>query len=185
LAFAVAGVALSWALIGFAGLESYPRLLDELSRLEQWKSYSAVAFGLVLGLTAGEARALALAACAITLVGILLLRLRKENPGADRQAFVLAVGAAFLFSPIIWTHYLALLIVPIAITRRPLTPLWFVPLAMWATPGQSDGHAWQVLLGLSVWIVVLTASLRPAWPHASLRRRAEASPAPVYAPAEL
>ena len=185
LGLAVAGVALSWALIGFAGLGSYPRLLDELSRIEQWKSYSAVAFGLVLGLTAGEARALALAACAITLVGIMLLRLRKENPDADRQAFVLAIGAGFLFSPIIWTHYLALLVVPIAITRRTLTPLWFVPLAMWATPGQSDGHAWQVVLGLSVWIVVLTASLRPAWPQLSFHRRAETPLASVYAPAEL
>jgi alpha-1,2-mannosyltransferase len=185
LALAVIGVALSWALIGFAGLGSYPRLLDELSRLEQWKSYSAVAFGLVLGLSAGEARALALGACAIVLVAIVLLRLRKGSADADRQAFVLAIGAAFLFSPIIWTHYLALLVVPIAITRTTLTPLWFVPLAMWATPGQSDGHAWQVVLGLSVWMVVLAASLRPAWRPSPLRRRPEAMPARVYAPAEI
>ena len=35
LGLALAAVALSWALIGFAGLTSYPRLLDQLSRLEQ------------------------------------------------------------------------------------------------------------------------------------------------------
>jgi alpha-1,2-mannosyltransferase len=181
-ALVVATVAVfgSWALIGFAGLGSYPRLLDVLSRLEQWKSYSAVAFGLVLGLSAGEARALALIACAVVLVGIVLsVRLRPGNPDADRQAFILAIAAAFLFSPIIWMHYLAILVVPIALTRRTLTPLWFVPLAMWATPGQSHGHAWQVTLGLLVWVVVLAASLRPAWPLPAFRRR------PVPVPASL
>jgi alpha-1,2-mannosyltransferase len=177
---AAAGVVLSWALIGFAGFTSYPRLLNELSRLEQWKSYSAVAFGLVLGLTPGEARAAALVACAITLVGVVILARRSPRAAdADRRAFVLALGAAFLFSPIVWTHYLALLVVPIAIARRTLTPLWFVPLAMWATPGQSNGHAWQVALGLSVWVVVLAASLEPTWQRPLfLRRRAEALAAP-------
>jgi glycosyl transferase family 87 len=170
----IAGVAVlgSWALIGFAGLGSYPRLLDVLSRLEQWKSYSAVAFGLVIGLSAGEARVLALAACVVVLVGVVLsVRLRPGNPDADRQAFILAIAAAFLFSPILWMHYLAILVVPIALTRRTLTPLWFVPLAMWATPGQSHGNAWQVILGLLVWVSVLVASLRPSWPLPAFRRR--------------
>jgi alpha-1,2-mannosyltransferase len=180
LGLATVGVLLSWALIGFAGLTSYPRLLDELSRLEQWKSYSAVAFGLVLGLTPGEARTLALAACAVALVGVVLVA-RRRSPDADRQAFVLALTAAFLFSPIVWTHYLALLVVPIAITRRTLTPLWFVPLAMWATPGQSNGHAWQVVLGLSVWIVVLAASL--VQPPLGRRSRAQRR-AGAYVPAQ-
>ena len=173
-ALLVAGVAVlgSWALIGFAGLGSYPRLLDVLSRLEQWKSYSAVAFGIVLGLSAGEARVLALAACVVVLIGVVLsVRLRPGNPDADRQAFILAIAAAFLFSPIIWMHYLAILVVPIALTRRTLTPLWFVPLAMWATPGQSHGNAWQVILGLLVWVGVLAASLRSSWPLPAFRRR--------------
>lgn len=173
-ALLIAGVAVlgSWALIGFAGLGSYPRLLDVLSRLEQWKSYSAVAFGIVLGLSAGEARVLALAACVVVLVGVVLsVRLRPGNPDADRQAFILAIAAAFLFSPIIWMHYLAILVVPIALTRRTLTPLWFVPLAMWATPGQSHGNAWQVILGLLVWVCVLAASLRSSWPLPAIGRR--------------
>jgi hypothetical protein len=178
LVIAVVAVFGSWALIGFAGLGSYPRLLDVLSRLEQWKSYSAVAFGLVLGLSAGEARALALVACAVVLVGVVLsVRLRPGNPDADRQAFILTIAAAFLFSPIIWMHYLAILVVPIALTRRTLTPLWFVPLAMWATPGQSNGHTWQVTLGLLVWVSVLAAALRPSWLLPAFRRR----PAPLAA----
>jgi alpha-1,2-mannosyltransferase len=176
-ALALVGVALSWALIGFAGLASYPRLLDELSRLEQWKSYSAVAFGLVLGLSTGEARALAIVAGTVALLGVLLIgRMGKGDADADRHAFVLAIAAAFLFSPIVWAHYLALLVVPIAITRRTLSPLWFVPLAMWATPAQSDGQTWRVVLGFSVWVVVLAASSRRAWPVPAFRRRPEPLP---------
>jgi alpha-1,2-mannosyltransferase len=177
LALGLAGVALSWAAVGFAGLTSYPRLLDELSRLEQWKSYSAVSLGLVLGLSSGQARALAIAAGVIVLVGIFVVGRRSErDTDADRHAFVLAIAAAFLLSPIVWTHYLALLVVPIAITRRTLGPLWFVPLAMWLTPGQSDGHAWRVVLGFSVWALVLAASWRPTWPMSTFRPRPQAVP---------
>lgn len=172
LGLALVSVALSWALVGFAGLTSYPRLLDELSRLESWKSYSAVALGLVLGLSTGEARALAIIAGAAVIAAMLVVGyLRRDGPESDRHTFVLAIAAAFLFSPIVWTHYLALLIVPIAITRRTLTPLWFVPLAMWATTGQSNGQAWQVVLGLAVWSVVLGAALRAPRPLPAVRTR--------------
>jgi Glycosyltransferase family 87 len=167
---ALAAVAVSWALFGFAGLTSYPRLLDELSRLEAWKSYSAVAFGLMLGLSTGEARALAIVAGALMLGAAVLIGLRR-GPDSDRQPFVLAIAAAFLFSPIVWTHYLALLVVPIAITRRTLAPLWFVPLAMWATTGQSDGQSWRVVIGVAVWVVVLGAALRTPRPLPAVRAR--------------
>jgi len=170
IALGLSAVALSWALVGFAGLSSYPRLLDELSRLEAWKSYSAVAFGLMLGMSTDEARALAVVAGALTLVAVVVIGWRK-TPDSDRQSFILAVAAAFLFSPIVWTHYLALLVVPIAISRRTLTPLWFVPLAMWATTGQSNGNAWQIVVGLAVWLVVLGAAIRTPRPLPTLRTR--------------
>jgi alpha-1,2-mannosyltransferase len=176
-ALVLAAVAVSWALIGFAGLASYPRLLDQLSRLEEWKSYSAVAFGLVLGLSSGEARTLAIAAGAVILLGVIAVgRRRLRDADADRHAFILAIAAAFVLSPIVWTHYLALLLVPIAITRRTLSPLWFLPLAMWATPGQSDGRPWRVILGLSVWVLVLGASWRPTSSLTAFRSRPEAVP---------
>jgi alpha-1,2-mannosyltransferase len=169
----LAGIAVAWAVIGFGGLTSYPRLLDELSRLEAWKSYSVVALGLVLGLSTGEARALAIVAGTAVLIAVLLVgRRRADDPDADRRAFVLAIGAAFLFSPIVWTHYLALLVVPIAVTRRRLTPVWFVPLAMWATTSQSDGQAWRIVLGLSVWVVVLAAVFRAPRPLPAMARAA-------------
>jgi hypothetical protein len=173
LALALASVAVSWAVIGFAGLTAYPRLLDELSRLEAWKSYSAVALGLLLGFSTGAARAVAIIAGVSALVAVLVVgRRHGGGPQADRRAFVLAIAAAFLFSPIVWTHYLALLVVPIAISRRTLTPLWFVPLAMWAATGQSDGQAWKVVLGVAVWSIVLAGSFRTPRPLTARRERA-------------
>jgi hypothetical protein len=121
-------------------------------------------------MSTGEARAVAIVAGALMLTAVLLVGLRR-SADSDRQAFVLAIAAAFLFSPIVWTHYLALLVVPIAITRRTLTPLWFVPLAMWATTGQSDGQAWRVLVGVAVWSVVLGAALRTPKPLPAVRAR--------------
>ena len=174
-ALAVAAVALSWTVVGFAGLGSYPHLLDKVSSLEEWKSYSTVALGMALGLPAGAARALAVAVGLIVLLSVFVVA-RRGGEDADRRAFVLAIAAAFLFSPIVWTHYLALLVVPIAITRRTLSPLWFVPLAMWLTPGQSDGHAWRVIVGVSVWILVLAASTWPTWRPALLGRRPQVVP---------
>jgi hypothetical protein len=170
LGLALAAVGLSWALVGFGGMTSYPRLLDELSRLESWKSYSAVALGLVLGLSTGEARALAIIAGAAVIAAMFVIGyLRRNEAESDRQTFVLAIAAAFFFSPIVWTHYLALLVVPIAIARRTLTPLWFAPLAMWVTTGQSNGQAWQVVVGLAVWSVVLGAALRTPRPLPAAR----------------
>jgi len=178
LAVAVAAVLCSWTLIGFAGFTTYPRLLDTLARLLQWKSYSSTALGLALGLTRGEARLASLACGAAVLIAVVLLG-RAGGADADRHAFIAAIAAAFLFTPIVWMHYLALLLVPIAITRSRLTPLWFVPLAMWVTPGQSHGHLWQVAIGFCVWSLVLALSMRSRWPLPSLRR----TPAPVPAEA--
>jgi alpha-1,2-mannosyltransferase len=172
LALALAGVTISWAFIGFGGLTSYPRLLDELARLEAGKSYSAVALGLVLGLSTTAARALAIVAGLAALSGVVLVARRAEGASRDRRAFVLAIAAAFLFSPIVWTHYLALLVVPVAITRRTLTPLWFVPLAMWLSTGQSDGQAWRVVLGMAVWCVVLAGAFIGPRSFAAVRARA-------------
>jgi alpha-1,2-mannosyltransferase len=176
LALAVAGAICSWALIGFAGFTSYPRLLDALARVVEAKSYSTTALGLAFGLTRNEAHAASFACGVAVLVAVFVLGRVRDREG-DRRAFVAAIAAAFVFTPIVWTHYLALLIVPIAITRSRLPPLWFVPLAMWATPGQSHGHAWRVAIGVSVWAVVLVLSMRPRWPLPSFRR----TPAPLPA----
>ena len=46
--------------------------------------------------------------------------------GDEQRAFVLALAAAIAFSPIVWLHYFALLLVAVAIAQPRLAPVWFI-----------------------------------------------------------
>jgi hypothetical protein len=51
----------------------------------------------------------------------------------------------------VWLHYLLLLYVPLALYRPRLSPIWFAPLALWATPStHSHGVTWHIALALGV-----------------------------------
>ena len=54
------------------------------------------------------------------------LRTAREQ---DVAALTLALAVAFVASPIVWIHYFLLLLVPIALTRPRLPPIWVVPFA--------------------------------------------------------
>jgi hypothetical protein len=147
-----------WAIIGFAGLRDYPHLLSVYSRAGEAKGYSDVALGLSLGLPPGTARALGLALglCALAVV---FLVARRPAVDSDRRAFIAAIAASLLLTPIVWLHYLALLYVPIAVSRRSLSVLWFVPLLLWASPYQeSHGNLWRLVLAFACALVVLGSS---------------------------
>jgi alpha-1,2-mannosyltransferase len=120
----------SWAAIGFDGLADYPELLRRLSDVEAENSYSALAVLVALGLPETVAR-LAVLAAAAALLGLAwrAARASRDSDG-DRRSLVLALAAGFVLTPILWLHYLVLLIVPIALARPRLSALWFVPLAL-------------------------------------------------------
>jgi alpha-1,2-mannosyltransferase len=133
---AVAGTALAaWAVIGFAGFSSYPRHLGGIASMEQYKSYSTVAFVHAFGLSGGLARVVTAAVALAALAAVVLL---ARRPDGDFASFTAAIGAALLISPIVWIHYLVLLYVPIAVARRRLSALWLAPLALWILPGQES-----------------------------------------------
>ena len=122
----------SWALIGFAGLADYPRLLSELSRVESPRGYSPTSLALAAGLPREAALAFAVA------VGLPLLvaaaRARAPPVEASSPALACAIAAALALSPVVWLHYLVLLVVPIAAARDRLGLVWFAPLLFWLTP---------------------------------------------------
>jgi hypothetical protein len=114
----------AWAVIGFDGMAQYPRMLSNLSVIEEGRAVSLVAVLLAIGVPAGLAKAAALAATA----GLLGIAWRfARRPNGDAQAFGLAVIAALTASPIVWEHYMVLLFVPIALVSPRLSALWFVP----------------------------------------------------------
>ena len=131
-ALGAVGLALaSWAIIGFRGLDEYPSLLRRLSDVEAENSYSA--FALLRSAEVPElvTRGLVAVACAC----LLLLAWRAARVGADdaerdRRSLTFVLAAAFVLTPILWLHYLVLLVVPIALARPRLSALWFAPLAL-------------------------------------------------------
>ena len=77
-------------------------------------------------------------------------------------ALTLCLAAALAASPIVWMHYFLLLLVPLALIRPRLSPLWLVPFAYWplglsAWPG---GDAQKLGVALATTLVLIAAPLR-------------------------
>lgn len=146
----------SWAVIGFAGFVDYPSLLRELEDAVGEDSYTAYIVGLDLGLPSTAARLVWLASGLAVLGPVVLLARR----GDERSAFVAAIAASLALTPIVWLHYFALLLVPVALARPRLSPVWFVPLAMIVTPGSGHPTPFETAWTLAVAVAVVALALR-------------------------
>ncbi len=100
----------------------------------------------------GAARAAWLAVAALVLLAAFF--------SDDRSSFTFAIAACILFSPVVWIHYFALLLVPLAIARPRFGVLWLVPIAYWFVPFGTPAH-WQIVVGLSVMCIVVCAVVQP------------------------
>jgi alpha-1,2-mannosyltransferase len=157
-------VVASWAAIGFAGVSTYPRMLRILTDLESGVSYGPL--GLV-SLSPGSRTALSLVLALVAAAATIAAR-RNE-----RRAFAIAVIGALVATPILWLHYLLLLLVPIALFRPRLSAIWFVPLILWAAPTtNTHGAAWRTILALVVVAVVTVATVVPRREHGRVWRAA-------------
>ena len=163
-AVAAVGLALgSWAAIGFDGIADYPDLLRRLSDVEAENSYSAYAILVAIGVPSGLAHVGVTGAAATLLV--LAWRAARGADG-DRRALTLALAAGFVLTPILWLHYLVLLVVPIALARPRLSVLWLVPLAMTVFElldlykGWPRGDGWALASVAAVMTVVFAAASR-------------------------
>jgi hypothetical protein len=154
------GVALtlgSWAMLGFDGLRDYAGGLERIAGLVQERSYSPFALFRLLGLSSGSAR---LAVAALTIAALAAIVAVARGHDGDRRSFILALGAGFLASPIIWMHYLVVLFVPIALYRPRLTAAWIAPLAYWFLAGQENqGSAARIAVMLAVTTAALALAM--------------------------
>jgi len=137
----------AWAVIGFAGLREYPRMLTNLAFVERGAGVSLVSALLAAGVSGGLAEIMALAVA----TAILGLSYRSSRGGRDGRALGLTVIAALVASPIVWPHYFVLLFVPIALASPRLSVIWFAPLltVLDATPSS--------LVQLLLWVALLAA----------------------------
>jgi hypothetical protein len=166
----------TWPVVGLSTLHSYPTLLSTLTRVEGRSGLSTYALLTRFGLPSAAAQAAALAAAGC--LGVLAFGVRRSDR-ADAAAFAIAVAACLVVSPIVWLHYYALLIVPVAILSPRLSWAWALPLASWtfAEPVQ-PAATWKILLAqLAIAGVVVLAlwAARGAEARSAFPRR-EASP---------
>lgn len=151
---------LAWAAIGFAGLGDY---LELLSRVEGQQTYAVSSVAMELGVDKQVARALALAAgCALLALAVRWTRQRDGERG-----YVAAVAATLAFSPVVWLHYLTLLIAPLGVLRPRFSALWLLPIVLWMSPRDENGDGLQpfvpALVVVALLVVLLARSMhRPA-----------------------
>ena len=156
------GVTLAaWAAIGFDGLTGYPDLLRRLSELQSENSYSFVGIADTLGLPEWVGRAAMLLAGGALLVCCVVFARR----GDDFRSFTAALGATLALSPIVWLHYLVVLLVPMAIARPRFSALWLLPILLWTSPKPGYAEGFQTFppaIVATILLVVLLARSRQA-----------------------
>jgi len=169
------GVTLAaWAAIGFDGLGGYPALLRRLSEIQSENSYSFVGIAHTLGLPEWVGQALMLASGGALVVLCALFARR----GDDFRSFTAALGATLALSPIVWLHYLVVLLVPMAIARPRFTPLWLLPILLWTSPKPGYAEGVQTFPPAIVVTILLVVLLTRPRMRAAERER---EPAPVPA----
>lgn len=167
-AVGVATTLAAWAAIGFAGLASYPELLSMIAEQESY-SIAGMAAEIGLGHTVGRVAALVVGAA---LIGLCASYASRSD---DERAFICALAAAFALSPVIWLHYLVLLIVPLALRRPHFSALWLLPIALWVCPRSENGDGLQPFVPALVVAVMLALLL--------VDRRDSRSPQAAQSPA--
>lgn len=122
----------SWAFIRFDGLLAYPGLMRELA--DRWSGDGALVYGLGSQLGLGGATSVV----AVT-AGVALLAAAWFVREREIVSFTLVSTAAIVLSPIGWTFYVGVLVVPLAIRYRHYSPAWtllslFWIVSWWHTP---------------------------------------------------
>lgn len=159
--FGAAAFLIPFAPLGLHGFLRYFHLLRKLDEALGTHSFSTRTLMSALGVGGPTSTILIALAVGALVVGMFLLG-RQDG---DAAPFALSLGAALLLSPIVWTHYYVLVLVPIAILRPRLSFLWFLPLAFWVEPNlEYFGDAWrlgvELLAGVGICLVAAFVQIR-------------------------
>ena len=150
-----------WAAIDPDGMRRYPQTVRMLNEVQRWKSYSVQSLLISLHLSGAIGEFVAGAVAVGVVAALVLLRRR-----GDEATFAAAVVGSLIATPILWNHYLVLLVAPIALARPRLAPLWMLPLVLWVTPHpESVGVVWRIVLVLAVIALVAVQTVRRSSPR--------------------
>jgi hypothetical protein len=123
-------VVLPWAGLDFAGMRGYPHLLLSASRYEGPRSYSIAALlhGVLPSWSAATGVETALG------LGVLVIAVLAGRRGRDRDAFAAALIGTLVLSPLLEMHYLAVLLLVVALYQRRFSLAWVAPLLIFGAP---------------------------------------------------
>lgn len=156
----------AWAVIGFQGFTGYPALLGKVYDIHAEESYSFVGVAASLGFDPVVGRV-----SMLCIGGVLLAScVRFGRQGDDRRAFSCALVAALALTPIVWQHYIVLLLVPLGIARPRFSAVWVLPMVLWVSPRSGNGEGLEpILLAVATAALLALILVRPRG-EAPLRR---------------
>jgi hypothetical protein len=82
----------------------------------------------------------------------------------DREAFAFTVLAILMLTPLLEMHYLAVLLVFVALFRKRMSAAWLVPLLIWGAPEPNNGSGLarvQVFLVVAATVALALSDWRP------------------------
>ncbi len=149
----------AWSVIGFGEIHAYLNA-SAMDADAAWRTgFGVAAFlgHLGFGRSVGDAATM-LAACAFIAATAYAGFVRRN----DLQALILMIALVFAAAPMLWNHYLALLLVPMAVLRPRLDWLWTLPACMWAVAVNNKVDTLQLVLVIAIVCVMLVALGRQA-----------------------
>jgi alpha-1,2-mannosyltransferase len=153
----------AWSVVGFGQITRYLNAASA-DTTAAWRTgwgVPALLGHLGMNFTAGL---VAMLIVSVALAGALIYVgfVRRD----ELRALTLMVALALISSPLLWSHYLALLIVPLALMRPRLHWVWLMPVLMWVSPLGMTVHAWQLLVSwAAAGAMFLVLLRRSEWPH--------------------
>lgn len=160
---AAAGAVLNlsaWGLIGFGEIRRYVQLSSSVTAALEHTGYGLISLTSQIGLGQSMGIFLELAGVA-TFVAVMVIAGRKRH---DRVALTAAIMMMLVAWPLVWSHYFALLLIPVAITRPRLSRLWLLPLVLWGCAVRGAAE-WQILLTWAVVAVICFALMTRRGPQ--------------------
>jgi hypothetical protein len=158
----VALLMLSWSLIGFHGFAGYPQLFEANSHAAS-RTDSPAALVLRIGGSHGEALVFTL--IFVSAIVAAMTRAARRDP---LTTFAASIFSGLMLSPIVWSHYLVLLLVPLALRRPRLDWAWLLIAVFWLSPAEPPGSILQLAIVIATSAAVALASATR--PTASDRR---------------
>ena len=161
----LAGIALNagaWGAIGFGQVGRYLHAAGADSTAAWRTGYGFPALAAHLGLSRSAGTDVMLVTSALVTVAVLYAGLKRRS---ELQALTLALALTVISSPLVWSHYFSLLLIPLALMRRRLDWLWVLPVAMWVCPPDFLVHLWQavVVWGCGGWVLTVLSREAGGW----------------------